>query len=66
MTLKQIAGILMMILGFWLFFIPIYVGWKTYKNQAVFGLKGSSSDIVKFIFGFFSCIIPGILFLLGK
>ena len=66
MTTKQIAGILMMILGFWLFLIPIYVGWKTYKNKPVFGLKGSSSDFVKIIFGLFSLIVPGILLLFSK
>ena len=66
MTLRQVSGILMMIFGFWLLLIPIYVGYKTFKNENVFGLDSKTSDLVKLIFAFLSGIIPGIFFLLDK
>ena len=53
MSLKQLAGILMMILGFWLFLIPIYVGWKTFKDENILSFDKSTSDLIKLIFAWF-------------
>ncbi|MDR0739925.1 MAG: hypothetical protein LBF00_03540 [Mycoplasmataceae bacterium] len=65
MTRTQIAGILTMIFGFWLFLIPIYVGYKIYKNETVFGTSPETSKLIKLIFALLSFIIPGILLLLN-
>ena len=65
MRLKQLAGILMMILGFWLFLIPIYVGWKTFKDENILSFDKSTSDLIKLIFAWLSGIIPGIILLVA-
>jgi hypothetical protein len=67
MNWRKIAGILMCIFGSWLFFIPIYVGIQVYRDKEIFGLVGErkkTSDILKLVFAFVSCIIPGILLLM--
>lgn len=66
-TITKVAGILMMIFGFWLLLIPIYVGFKTFQGKKAFGIKNEQTDmIVKLVFAFCSCIIPGILLLIGS
>ncbi|MDR0985611.1 MAG: hypothetical protein LBL60_01535 [Mycoplasmataceae bacterium] len=62
--INKIIGVLTMIFGIWLLFIPIYVGYKIFKNEPVFGIKNSRTDkIVKVIFALCACLVPGIILL---
>lgn len=64
MTKRKLAAILMMILGFWLFFIPLYIGYCTYINKKVLqGCDAKTDRQIKIIFGLFSLVIPGIILL---
>jgi hypothetical protein len=67
MKLRKTAGVLMMILGFWLFFIPIYIGYCVFTNKKAFKTLNKDADwVIKILFGLMSLLVPGIILLCIK